>query len=118
MGIGGSGWRKYLNYEKLEIKRLVIAWSNDNHCMVFLHIHQRTYAGARLAQLAVTMQGKTLQQVVTEIVNQDVSKYDSRIFAEDQFAQIYAWIKADVISRMIAEKENKKPLKKYRSWKN
>ena len=48
------------------------------------------------------MEGKTLQQVVTDITGQDISKYDSRIFAEKEFAQIYAWIKSDVISNILA----------------
>lgn len=48
---------------------------------------------------------KTLQQVVTEITGQDISKYDSRIFAENEFAQLYAWIKADVVSNLLQEQK-------------
>lgn len=51
---------------------------------------------------------KTLQQVVAEIKNHDVSKHESRIFALNEFAQVYAWIKADVVANLLEEKVNLK----------
>jgi len=46
---------------------------------------------------------KTLQQVVAEIKGFDVSKSESRRFAETEFAQLYAWIKADVVAHLLEE---------------
>jgi len=51
---------------------------------------------------------KTLQQVVTEIKSHDVSRSEAREFAEKDFGQIYAWVKADVVARMLKELKTKK----------
>ena len=49
---------------------------------------------------------KTLRQVVAEIKNCDVSRSESRQFAEEEFAQLYAWIKADVVANLLKENVN------------
>lgn len=51
------------------------------------------------------MKGKTLQQVVSEIKGTQVSIMEAREFALSEFGQVYAWIKADVISNLIKEKK-------------
>lgn len=51
------------------------------------------------------MKGKTLQQVVQEIKGEDVSIRGAKDFAIAEFGQIYAWIKADVVSNLIKEKK-------------
>lgn len=48
---------------------------------------------------------KTLQQVVTEIKGHDVSKKESKDFALNEFAQVYAWIKADVVANLLEEQK-------------
>lgn len=50
---------------------------------------------------------KTLEQVVTEIKGCDVSKKESKYFALNEFAQVYAWIKADVVAKLLEEQKQK-----------
>ncbi|MNQ97006.1 hypothetical protein D3C85_1126310 [compost metagenome] len=51
------------------------------------------------------MKGKTLQQVVQEIKGEDVSIRGAKEFAVAEFGQIYAWIKADVVTNILKTKK-------------
>lgn len=48
---------------------------------------------------------KTLQQVVTEIKGHDVSTKEAKDFALNEFAQVYAWIKADVVANLLEDQK-------------
>lgn len=49
---------------------------------------------------------KTLQVVVGEIVGHDVTDDFAKDFANKQFGQVYAWVKADVVAGLLRDKEN------------
>lgn len=47
---------------------------------------------------------KTLQAVVGEIVGHDVTVDFAKEFANKQFGQVYAWVKADVVEKILKER--------------
>jgi len=53
---------------------------------------------------------KNLQQIVTEIKGYPVTMEEALKMAENNFGQIYAWVKADVVSGLLEEKNFNKKL--------
>lgn len=47
---------------------------------------------------------KNLQEIVSEIKGEPVTMAEALKMAENQFGQIYAWVKADVIAGLLEEK--------------
>jgi len=47
---------------------------------------------------------KNLQQIVTEIKGCPVTMEEALKMAENNFGQIYAWVKADVVEKLLEEK--------------
>lgn len=47
---------------------------------------------------------KNLQQIVSEIKGYPVTMDEALKMAENNFGQIYAWVKADVIAKLLEEK--------------
>ena len=53
------------------------------------------------------MRGKTLVQVVNDITGHENEEWYAMHFAKHEFAQLYSWIKADVISNILEEQRIK-----------
>jgi len=51
---------------------------------------------------------KTLQEIVSEIVGYDVTVEFAKEFANNQFGQVYAWVKADVVENLLKKEIIKK----------
>jgi len=47
---------------------------------------------------------KNLQQIVSEIKGYPVTMEEALKMAENNFGQIYAWVKADVVAGLLEEK--------------
>jgi len=47
---------------------------------------------------------KNLQQIVSEIKGESVTMEEALQMAENNFGQIYAWVKADVVVGLLEEK--------------
>jgi len=47
---------------------------------------------------------KNLQQIVSEIKGYPVTMEEALKMAENNFGQIYAWVKADVVEKLLEEK--------------
>lgn len=47
---------------------------------------------------------KNIQQVVSEIKGSPVTMDEALKMAENNFGQIYAWVKADVVAKLLEEK--------------
>ncbi len=47
---------------------------------------------------------KNIQKIVSEIKGYPVTMDEALKFTETQFGQIYAWVKADVIEKLLKQK--------------
>ena len=47
---------------------------------------------------------KDIQQVVSEIKGNPATMDEALKMAENNFGQIYAWVKADVVAKLLEEK--------------
>jgi len=54
---------------------------------------------------------KNLQQIVSEIKGYPVTMEEALKMAENNFGQIYAWVKADVVEKLLEEKIISKKIK-------
>ena len=50
------------------------------------------------------MKGKTLKQVISEIKGYPISNMYAESFARSNFAEVYAWIKHDVLINQSKQK--------------
>lgn len=48
---------------------------------------------------------KNIQQIVSEIKGSPVTMDEALKMAENNFGQIYAWVKADVVAKLLEEKK-------------
>lgn len=47
---------------------------------------------------------KNIQQIVSEIKGSPATMDEALKMAENNFGQIYAWVKADVVAKLLEEK--------------
>ncbi len=48
---------------------------------------------------------KNIQQIVSEIKGKPATVDEAFKMAENNFGQIYAWVKADVVAKLLEEKK-------------